>query len=130
MRLFVLAASAAAVTAFMPTAPFQPLQQQRLPRTPTPAAATAAGVQKASGVAPLRMSSIFLDENALADRIKDGLLIRYLPEVRRGYPSIHVCMIGVDACLSRSRTRYPSGYHFTLSCSAARGLPHPQDPAS
>jgi len=67
MRLLVLAASAAVTAAFLP--PLALPQQQRAP--------TAA----AKAVAPLRMSSIFLDENALADRIKDGLLIRHLPEV-------------------------------------------------
>jgi len=35
------------------------------------------------GSAPLSMSSLLLDENAVADRIKDGLLIRHMPEVRR-----------------------------------------------
>jgi hypothetical protein len=29
------------------------------------------------------MSSLLLDENAVADRIKDGLLIRHMPEVRK-----------------------------------------------
>lgn len=71
MRLLVLAATAACTAAFLP-----PL------RLPAAAPRTAAAARKAGAAAPLRMSSLFLDENALADRIKDGLLIRYLPEVR------------------------------------------------
>lgn len=76
MRLLVLAATAACTAAFLPPLPLQQ-PQQRLP-----AAAANARPTARKAAAPLHMSSIFLDENALADRIKDGLLIRYLPEVR------------------------------------------------
>lgn len=88
MRLLVLAATATCTAAFLPPLPLQQ-PQQRLP-----AAAANAPPTARKAAAPLRMSSIFLDENALADRIKDGLLIRHLPEVR-------LCVCGVMYLLGR-----------------------------
>ena len=74
LRNLLLVAAPLAASAFL--APLPPA------RAPVAASQRQHAVARGR-TAPLRMSSLFLDENALADRIKDGLLIRYLPEVRK-----------------------------------------------
>jgi hypothetical protein len=93
-----------------------------LPAPHLPAAVARAPVRSA----PV-MSSLFMEENSVADRIKDGLLIRYLPEVRtaapcaamlfatRARPSSHAsaspppfCQVQPVSCASKFVTTLPT----------------------
>ena len=72
LQLSLVVAALAGVEAFLPAAPITTPSKQIV-------RATTDAISRRPST--FLMSSLFLDENALADRIKDGLLIRYLPEV-------------------------------------------------
>lgn len=65
--LFMMGTLVGYTQAFLPTTPLMPTCQQR-------------GAMVASGRRGLQMSSIFEEEDKTGQRIRDGLLVRFLPE--------------------------------------------------